>query len=46
VALWKHKRLDLTVEATILREPWQQLFSMNEKEVARERLEQLGYFGD
>jgi len=33
--LWRRKRLDLTVEALILREPWRALFSPMEQEVAR-----------
>lgn len=41
--LWEEKRLDISMEATILREPWRQLFTPDELEVARKRLENLGY---
>lgn len=33
-ALWEFKRLDLTVEALILRQPWNGLFSAEELEIA------------
>lgn len=41
--LWELRRLDLTVEAIILRNPYNQLFTKEILEKARERLEQLGY---
>jgi hypothetical protein len=41
--LWELRRLDLTVEAIILRNPYNQLFTKEVLEKARERLEQLGY---
>ena len=41
--LWEQKRLDVSVEALILREPWASLFTDEEKASARERLEKLGY---
>jgi hypothetical protein len=42
-ALWERKRLDLTVEALILQEKWNLLFSDQEREIARGRLEEYGY---
>ena len=42
-ALWEKKRLDLTVEAVVLRAEFQQFFTDEELETARERLERLGY---
>lgn len=42
-ALWERKRLDLTVEAVILKDPWRQLFDESELEIARQRLRDLGY---
>ena len=41
--LWECGRLDLTMEALVLREPWRQLFSKEELETARRRLADLGY---
>ena len=41
--LWERKRLDLTVEAVILRPEWHALFSEEERNVACERLSQYGY---
>jgi len=42
-ALWELKRLDLTVEAVILKPEWHDLFSEEERNIARERLTQYGY---
>jgi hypothetical protein len=42
-ALWERKRLDLTVEALVLRLEFQGLFTDQELEIARRRLEQFGY---
>jgi len=42
-ALWERKRLDLTVEALILQKKWHSLFSDQEREVARNRLEEYKY---
>ena len=42
-ALWEHGRLDLTMEALVLRAPWSQLFSDDELARARKRLTALGY---
>jgi hypothetical protein len=41
--LWKLKRLDLTVEALALREPWRRLFTEVELKKAQQRLDQLNY---
>jgi len=42
-ALWEKGRLDLTVEAAVLRAEFQPFFTDEELDTARERLEQLGY---
>jgi hypothetical protein len=42
-ALWERQRLDLAVEAVVLRPEFQALFSDEEVETARRRLEQFGY---
>ena len=42
-ALWKRGRLDLTVEALILQKEWYPLFSDQEREIARKRLEDYKY---
>jgi hypothetical protein len=42
-ALWERKRLDLTVEATVLRPEFMPLFSPDELDIARRRLQQYGY---
>jgi hypothetical protein len=42
-ALWERKRLDLTVEALILREDFVDLFTEDEIELARIRLAQFGF---
>ena len=42
-ALWERQRLDLTVEAVILEEPWRALFNKSEQETAVRRLKQYGY---
>ncbi|MGH9447639.1 MAG: hypothetical protein ACRD3O_18210 [Terriglobia bacterium] len=41
--LWERGRLDLTVEAVVLREPWRQLFSPDELAEIRSRLKQHGH---
>jgi hypothetical protein len=45
-ALWECKRLDLTVEAYVLKPEWQGLFTQDEMAIARKRLSDLGYKGD
>jgi hypothetical protein len=41
--LWEEKRLDISMEATILQEPWCKLFTDDELSVAQKTLEKLGY---
>jgi hypothetical protein len=41
--LWENKRLDLSVEALVLRDEYKELFSDEITKVCRERLEQYGY---
>ena len=43
VELWKNKRLDLTMEALILRSPWRSLFTNEELATGETRLRDLGY---
>lgn len=45
-ALWECNRLDLTVEAYVLKPEWQELFTQDEIAIARKRLSDLGYKGD
>jgi hypothetical protein len=42
-ALWERHRLDLTVEAHVLQERFQDLFTDDEREICRERLAQYGW---
>ncbi len=42
-ALWERDRLDLTVEAHLLEPRFDELFSDEERETARRRLEHYGY---
>jgi hypothetical protein len=42
-ALWERRRLDLTVEALILEAQWYELFTEEERNIARRRLEDYGY---
>jgi uncharacterized LabA/DUF88 family protein len=41
--LWEHRRLDLTVEAHVLRDEFAALFTDDDRQRARERLEQYGW---
>ncbi|MFF5084832.1 caspase domain-containing protein [Actinoplanes sp. NPDC000266] len=41
--LWEKGRLDLTVEAFVLREPWSALFTEEELRIAGDRLAEYGY---
>ena len=41
--LWEKKRLDLSLEALVLRDPWRQLFTEQELMTAERRLRELGY---
>ena len=42
--LWEENRLDLSVEAVVLREPWRQPFDQEELAPAFRRLEDMDYF--
>ena len=42
-SLWERGRLDLTVEALILDPHWNDLFTDEERQIARDRLQQYGY---
>ena len=44
-ALWRRKRLDLTVEALILDPQWWPLFTSTQRRTAIDRLRQYGYTG-
>ncbi|WP_447727203.1 phospholipase D family protein [Sphingomonas koreensis] len=44
--LWKHSRLDLSVEALILQPQWRELFSDEEAKIARRRLKDFDYVSD
>ena len=44
--LWEHKRLDLSLEAIILKPPWNDFFTDDEKRTARRRLLDCGYNPD
>ena len=46
VRLWEEGRLDLSVEALALQEPWSALFTDAELDAARHRLKELGYNPD
>ena len=41
--LWQENRVDLSVEAVVLQEPWRSLFTDEELTSARQRLEELGH---
>ena len=41
--LWEKKRLDISMEATILQKPWCVLLTDDELSIARKKLEELGY---
>jgi hypothetical protein len=42
-SLWELKRLDISMEATLIQEPWCSLFSPEELAIAKKRLKELGY---
>lgn len=44
VTLWELGRLDLSVEALVVKEQFGELFIDKEKEIARKRLRDLGYY--
>lgn len=41
--LWEYKRLDLSVEALVLKPEYKELFTLEEREICKNRLEQFGY---
>ena len=41
--LWKRGRLDISMEALVVQERWQPLFSDAERQAARDRLSAYGY---
>lgn len=41
--LWEHKRLDLSVEACVLKPEYKELFTEGERTLCKERLENFGY---
>ena len=41
--LWENKRLDLSVEALVLRREYHELFTDDERETCRNRLKEFGY---
>lgn len=41
--LWEHGRLDLSVEAHVLKPEYAELFTEDERKMCRERLAQFGY---
>lgn len=41
--LWENKRLDLSVEALVLKPEYESLFSDDEKQLYNERLKEFGY---
>jgi len=43
IALWHCGRLDISMEATILKSPWNNLFTEEEIEIAKKRLHELRY---
>ena len=43
--LWKRDRLDLTMEALIIRSQWRPLFTKDQLKIAEDRLRDCGYQG-
>ena len=41
--LWEHHRLDLSIEAHVLKPEYAALFTDDERKICRDRLEQFGY---
>ena len=41
--LWEENRLDISMEATVLQEPWNNLFTEEQLNIAKSRLNALGY---
>ena len=44
--LWQHNRLDLSVEAHVLKPEYEELFSDEERKLCRDRLKGFGYLVD
>jgi len=44
--LWEHGRLDLSVEAHVIKPEYTELFSDEERQMCKERLKQFGYHVD
>ena len=44
--LWEEKRLDISMEATVLKEPWCELFTEDELAIAKRKLTELGFFNE
>lgn len=42
--LWENKRLDLSVEAHVIKDEYQELFTDEERAICRKRLKDFGYF--
>ena len=42
-SMWERRRLDLTIEALIQHSEWHELFTDDERELARRRLAEYGY---
>lgn len=42
-ALWQKKKLDITVEAVVLKPEFSELFTDEERRIAEDRLNQYGY---
>jgi len=43
IKLWECKRLEISIEATVLQHPWNQLFTNDELATAKKRLEKLDF---
>lgn len=41
--LWENKRLDLSVEAYVLKSEYQELFTDEERDMCKKRLKEFGY---
>ena len=41
--LWEEKRLDISLEATVLSKPWSELFTEQELSIAKKKLKELGW---
>jgi hypothetical protein len=41
--LWEEKRLDISLEATVLQNPWSELFTAQELSIAKIKLDELDW---